>query len=93
MFSRARARARARVGILAHSLYVDADAIIGTTIFGDIDLIEFGGFDRAFVTLFQITCGATWVANLPVDPLDHTIRNTCSNRLKPACLLICLVIF
>jgi hypothetical protein len=43
-----------------------ADSVIGVTLFGDSDPIEFGVFDRAFVTLFQITCGATWVANLPV---------------------------
>jgi hypothetical protein len=47
--------------------YFYTDAVIGTTIFGDKDLIEFGAFDRSFLTLFQITCGATWVANMPVS--------------------------
>ncbi len=45
---------------------VAADAVIGVTLFGDEDELEFGVFDRAFMTLFQITCGATWVTNLPV---------------------------
>jgi hypothetical protein len=44
-----------------------ADAVIGVTQFGDMDELEFGVFDRAFITLFQLTCGATWVANLPVS--------------------------
>ena len=42
------------------------DSVIGVTLFGDSDPIEFAVFDRAFVALFQITCGATWVTNLPV---------------------------
>ncbi len=45
-----------------------ADAVIGVTLFGARDEPEFGVFDRAFVTLFQITCGSTWVENLPVSP-------------------------
>jgi hypothetical protein len=47
-------------------LYDRADAVIGTTLFGAVDVIEFGRFDRTFITLFQITCGATWVTYLPV---------------------------
>jgi hypothetical protein len=49
-------------------VYEAADAVIGVTLFGARDELEFGVFDRAFVTLFQITCGSTWVANLPVLP-------------------------
>jgi hypothetical protein len=47
-------------------LYDRADAVIGTTLFGAVDVLEFGRFDRTFITLFQITCGATWVTYLPV---------------------------
>jgi hypothetical protein len=41
--------------------------VIGVVLFGDIDDTEFGVFDRAFITLFQLTCGATWVTGLPVS--------------------------
>lgn len=65
--------------IITNMAAVLADAVIGVTLFGESDPIEFGIFDRAFVTLFQITCGATWVANLPVRIIVFiSFRNSCN---------------
>ncbi len=40
--------------------------------FGEEDGSEFGVFDRAFVTLFQISCGMTWAENIPMIEADGT---------------------
>ena len=38
-----------------------ADAIMGVTFFGDSDPQDFGKFDRAFISLYHLTAGDTWV--------------------------------
>lgn len=38
-----------------------ADAIMGVTFFADIDPEYFGKFDCAFVSLYHLTAGDTWV--------------------------------
>ena len=38
-----------------------ADAIMGVSLYGERDISEFGNFARAFITLFRIASGDTWV--------------------------------
>ncbi len=42
-----------------------ADSIMGVTFFGDEAPDEFGCFERAFLTVFGITAGDTWVGTPP----------------------------
>jgi hypothetical protein len=40
--------------------------------FGEEDEAEFGVFDRAFITLFQISCGMTWPQYIPMIEANGT---------------------
>jgi hypothetical protein len=50
-------------------------AIIGVTYFRDDAPDEFGKFDRAFVSMFRITAGETWVEALPRVLPDGTLNS------------------
>ena len=41
-----------------------ADSIMGVTFFADDAPEEFGKFDRAFITMYRLTAGDTWVRSL-----------------------------
>jgi hypothetical protein len=56
--SRFRARLPALIGPGA------ADAVAGVAFFSDTDVVDFGRFDRAFVGLFEILSGESWLAML-----------------------------
>ena len=46
---------------------------MGVIMFGEEDEAEFGVFARAFITLFQISCGMTWPQYIPmIDSNGHT---------------------
>jgi hypothetical protein len=48
---------------------------MGVTFFSDIAPSAFGKFDRAFLTMFCITAGDTWVEEIPrVNPDDGTLN-------------------
>ena len=48
---------------------------MGVTFFSDIAPTAFGKFDRAFLTMFCITAGDTWVDEIPrVDPDDGSLN-------------------
>jgi hypothetical protein len=47
-------------------LFALADAILGVNFFSSIAPLEFLKFDRAFVCMFRIAAGETWVGDLPV---------------------------
>jgi hypothetical protein len=38
------------------------DAILGVNLYGDIAPDDFGSYDRAFVTVFTMTAGNSWVS-------------------------------
>ncbi len=59
-----------------------ADAILGVSLFGDIAPDQFGKFNRAFVTLFKIAAGDTWIDALPTLGPDGNLE------WKPA-LFVC----
>ncbi len=40
---------------------IDADAIMGVNFFGEIAPDDFGSYDLAFVTVFTMTAGNSWV--------------------------------
>jgi hypothetical protein len=63
-------------------LHVPADAILGVSLFSEIAPDQFGRFNRAFVSLFRIAAGDTWIDSLPMLGLDGNIE------WKPA-LFIC----
>ena len=42
-----------------------ADSILGVSLFADVAPDQFGKFNRAFVTLFRIAAGDTWIDPLP----------------------------
>ncbi len=41
-----------------------ADAILGVSLFSDVAPEQFGKFNRAFITLFRIAAGDTWIDSL-----------------------------
>jgi hypothetical protein len=41
-----------------------ADAIMGVNFFGDVAPDDFGSYDLAFVTVFSMTAGNSWVSSL-----------------------------
>ncbi len=43
-----------------------ADSILGVSLFSEIAPDQFGKFNRAFVTLFRIAAGDTWIDQLPM---------------------------
>jgi hypothetical protein len=47
-----------------------ADAIMGVNFFGDIAPDDFGSYDLAFVTIFTMTAGNSWV-DLPSQAVLH----------------------
>ncbi len=50
-----------------------AVSIIGVTIFGDQAPDQFGAFDLAFVTMFRVAVGETWLGeSLPIRLADGT---------------------
>jgi hypothetical protein len=49
---------------------------MGVIMFGEEDGAEFGVFDRAFVTLFQISCGMTWPQYIPMIEANGTTNGT-----------------
>jgi hypothetical protein len=51
-----------------------ADAILGVSLFADIAPDEFGKFNRAFVTLFKIAAGDTWIDALPMLAPDGDLE-------------------
>jgi hypothetical protein len=59
-----------------------ADAILGVSLFADIAPGQFGKFNRAFVTLFRIAAGDTWIDPLPTLGPDGDLE------WKPA-LFVC----
>jgi hypothetical protein len=42
-----------------------ADAILGVALFKEVAPTTFGRFNRAFVSMFRIACGETWIDGLP----------------------------
>ena len=42
------------------------DSILGVSLFSDLAPDQFGMFNRAFVTLFRIAAGDTWIDSLPM---------------------------
>ena len=42
-----------------------ADAILGVSLFSDSSPDTFGKFNRAFITMFRLTAGETWVDAVP----------------------------
>jgi hypothetical protein len=56
-----RVRASVRACVRAVCVYSAADAVIGVAAFGSMVPAEFGAFDRAFVTMFRVLSGDTWV--------------------------------
>jgi hypothetical protein len=40
------------------------DSIIGVTLFSEVAPQDFGAFDRAFVSMFRLTAGETWLESL-----------------------------
>ena len=65
---------------------------MGVIMFGEEDGAEFGVFDRAFVTLFQITCGMTWVQYIPMIQSDGTINGTLTTYIISFVIIINWVI-
>ena len=51
-----------------------ADAILGVSLFSDIAPDQFGRFNRAFVALFRIAAGDTWIDSLPTLGPDGEIE-------------------
>jgi hypothetical protein len=48
-----------------HSSALVPDSILGVSLFADIAPDQFGRFNLAFVTLFRIAAGDTWIDTLP----------------------------
>ena len=48
---------------------------MGVTFFSDDAPLAFGAFDRAFITMFCITAGDTWVDEIPRISLDDSSLN------------------
>ena len=42
-----------------------ADAILGVSLYSELAPEAFGKFNRAFVTMFRVTAGDTWVDGMP----------------------------
>ncbi len=55
-------------------LHTLADAILGVSLFADIAPDQFGKFNRAFVTLFRIAAGDTWIDTLPTLGADGDLE-------------------
>ncbi len=51
-----------------------ADAILGVSLFSDIAPDQFGKFNRAFVALFRIAAGDTWIDTLPTLAPDGDLE-------------------
>jgi hypothetical protein len=65
---------------------------MGVIMFGEEDGAEFGVFDRAFITLFQITCGMTWVQYIPTIEANGTTNGTMAVYIISYVILINWVI-
>ncbi len=59
-----------------------SDAILGVSLFADVAPDQFGRFNRAFISMFRVAAGDTWVDPLPILDRDGDIA------WKPA-LFIC----
>ncbi len=51
-----------------------ADAILGVSLFSDLAPDHFGKFKRAFVALFRIAAGDTWLDDLPTLGSDGALQ-------------------
>ncbi len=51
----------ARPASVCELVIVRADAIMGVNFFGDVAPDDFGSYDLAFVTVFSMTAGTSWV--------------------------------
>ncbi len=60
--------------------------------FGEEDGDEFGVFDRAFVTLFQISCGMTWAQYIPMIESNGTTNGSLALYIISFVILINWVI-
>ena len=50
------------------------DSILGVSLFADIAPDQFGMFNRAFITLFRIAAGDTWIDSLPTLGPDGDLQ-------------------
>jgi hypothetical protein len=55
-------------------LFSLADSIVGVSLFADEAPDDFKEFNRAFIAMFRITAGETWVDSLPEQDQDGTIN-------------------
>ena len=51
-----------------------ADAIMGVSFFGTVAPEDFGVYDRAFIALFRITAGETWISSLDLLDPDGSVN-------------------
>ncbi len=63
-----------------------ADAILGVSLFSDVAPEQFGKFNRAFLTLFQVAAGDTWIETLPTVAPDGDLE------WKPALYLCTFIV-
>jgi hypothetical protein len=71
-------RTACRHGADAQRIAHSADAILGVSLFSDVAPDQFGRFNRAFMALFRIAAGDTWIDALPTLGPDGEIE------LRPA---------
>ncbi len=69
-----------------------ADAVMGVILFGEEDEAEFGVFTRAFLTLFQISCGMTWPQYIPMIDSNGNTHSTVAIYIMTFVILIDWVI-
>ena len=62
------------VPLTLNDLYGCADAMMGVSIFGAEAPEDFGLYDRAFLALFRITAGETWISSLDLLDPDGTVN-------------------
>jgi hypothetical protein len=67
--------------MLADTVLITTDAILGVNFFSSTAPSEFLKFDRAFVCMFRIAAGETWVEDLPV--MGRFVRGLDCHRRVP----------
>ena len=63
-----------------------ADAILGVSLFSDVAPDQFGKFNRAFLSLFKVAAGDTWIDMLPTLAPDGDLE------WKPAVYLCTFIV-
>ncbi len=76
--------------VLNEAIRGRTDSIVGVTYFDTSASDDFAEFDKAFIALFQVVSGNTWIESLPTHSPEGSVNF--GNVSLPACTLITMFV-